>query len=561
LNFSFRDCFPQIRFYHERSQKEVHHSNMRLHPVIIRELRAEARNPANYWMRAAVAALAAAVFLAVSLFPGRRAELVPGVLFSCLNGLMYLALCVLVPVLTADCLSREKREGTLGLLFLTPLTAQGIVLAKSVSHALRSLSLVLVVLPVMALVFLLGGVGWKQVVLALMLDVNALMMGLAAGILASALNREWGRSAALALLLFFIMGCASLMLLVGSFVQLSGLPEEISFWDMMMGAALLLSQIGTLSQFPVPATWWDNLMLATVIASLATFLMLALTFSGTARLLGRSWQDRPLSVRQERRRDFFCSPRFWRARLKSRTRRSLDANPMAWLQQYSWQARLTKWGWCLVFICLELFVVSSTSVYVYDYAEWQLSLAGLLVLGLGFSAAASFMRERRNGAMELILVTPLTVSQVVAGRLKGISLQFLPALCILATAVAAGPANQRPPLAVVLVALGLFAVQPLAGLYFSLRQKRFLSAWIMAMLATLGIPALGGLLMAAAFVPFYLTFEAPIALWEISQAFAAALTGPPCFWAMLLTQGLLATWLWRQLNQVLQRRTFTVNLT
>jgi len=41
-----------------------------------------------------------------------------------------------VPMLAADCVSRERREGTLGLLFLTPLDARGIMLAKSMVHHL-----------------------------------------------------------------------------------------------------------------------------------------------------------------------------------------------------------------------------------------------------------------------------------------------------------------------------------------------------------------------------------------------------------------------------------------
>ena len=52
-----------------------------------------------------------------------------------------MAIWVLVPLLVADCLSRERREGTLGLLFLTPLTANDIVIAKGLSHGLRAVTL------------------------------------------------------------------------------------------------------------------------------------------------------------------------------------------------------------------------------------------------------------------------------------------------------------------------------------------------------------------------------------------------------------------------------------
>jgi ABC-type transport system involved in multi-copper enzyme maturation permease subunit len=59
----------------------------------------------------------------------------------------------LSPLLTADCISQEKREGTLGLLFMTQLTASGIVFGKSLIHGLRSLTLLLGMLPILGLHF------------------------------------------------------------------------------------------------------------------------------------------------------------------------------------------------------------------------------------------------------------------------------------------------------------------------------------------------------------------------------------------------------------------------
>jgi len=71
-------------------------------------------------------------------------------LFRSLHIGLQLAIWFLVPLLTADCISRERRENTLGLLFLTPLGAFDIVIAKSLVHALRGVLLWLAVLPVLA---------------------------------------------------------------------------------------------------------------------------------------------------------------------------------------------------------------------------------------------------------------------------------------------------------------------------------------------------------------------------------------------------------------------------
>ena len=59
---------------------------------------------------------------------------------------------------TTDTLTREKNDGTLGLLFLTDLRGYDVVLGKMFSGSLRSFYGVLAVLPVLALPLLMGGV-------------------------------------------------------------------------------------------------------------------------------------------------------------------------------------------------------------------------------------------------------------------------------------------------------------------------------------------------------------------------------------------------------------------
>ena len=92
-------------------------------PVIIRELQEEARRPFNYWLR--VLAAAALVGIFTMMVWGRQwGPTTSGAeLFGNLNATLFAAIWILVPLLTADCISAERREGTLGLLFLTPLTA------------------------------------------------------------------------------------------------------------------------------------------------------------------------------------------------------------------------------------------------------------------------------------------------------------------------------------------------------------------------------------------------------------------------------------------------------
>ena len=130
-------------------------------PVIARELRASARQPFTYYLRV----LGVAVLLLASLLFGLHRGFAPGFgrqLFAVLHCALFGAIWLLVPMLTADCISRERREGTLGLLFLTPLKGTDIVVAKGLAHGLRAVTLWLAVLPVLTIPFLLGGVSWRR---------------------------------------------------------------------------------------------------------------------------------------------------------------------------------------------------------------------------------------------------------------------------------------------------------------------------------------------------------------------------------------------------------------
>ena len=60
------------------------------------------------------------------------------VLFSMLKWLCFAFACASGIFLTADCLSDEKRDGTLGLLFLTDLRGYDVVTGKIMATSLRS---------------------------------------------------------------------------------------------------------------------------------------------------------------------------------------------------------------------------------------------------------------------------------------------------------------------------------------------------------------------------------------------------------------------------------------
>jgi ABC-type transport system involved in multi-copper enzyme maturation permease subunit len=155
-------------------------------PVIARELRAEARRPAIYWLRVLAAGVIITVFAAFTMSTELEASQLGAALFGVLRKGLLFALWIIVPLMTADCVSREKREATLGLLFLTPLTALDVLTGKAAASILRATTLLLASLPMLVLPFVVGGVVWSEVLFAAATVANALLLGIAAGLYASA---------------------------------------------------------------------------------------------------------------------------------------------------------------------------------------------------------------------------------------------------------------------------------------------------------------------------------------------------------------------------------------
>ena len=170
-------------------------------PILQRELREQARQRSGHWLRVAGAGVVLVVLaLTWDSAPMARQRDGRG-LFAGLNHVLVTAIWLIAPVLTADCLSREKREGTLGLLFLTPLRARDVVVGKAFVQALRAFTIVIAATPALLIPVLMGGVGWLDVLRMLCLQLASLGFALAAGLVASSVTTSWVRARLLAFLM------------------------------------------------------------------------------------------------------------------------------------------------------------------------------------------------------------------------------------------------------------------------------------------------------------------------------------------------------------------------
>src|SRR6185295_11673395 len=132
---------------------------MTLLPIVGRELRVAARRRGTYWNRTLTAFVAIALTAVLLLLATREPTKEIGkMLFSMLSGLFFLTSFLAGIRYTADCLSEEKREGTLGLLFLTDLKGYDVVFGKLVATSISSCYGVLAIVPVLAVPLLMGGI-------------------------------------------------------------------------------------------------------------------------------------------------------------------------------------------------------------------------------------------------------------------------------------------------------------------------------------------------------------------------------------------------------------------
>jgi ABC-type transport system involved in multi-copper enzyme maturation permease subunit len=579
-------------------------------PIIQRELRAEARRPFNYWLRVLGAGAITGAFGLTVLIPvhSRLPTPPPGNflvnpiqqltntgarLFGNLNATLFPATWILVPLLIADCLSREKREGTLGLMFLTKLRAQEIVLGKSLVHGLRALTLFVTMAPTLALPMLFGGVSLNDCLMALLLDASAVALALAAGLLASSFNREWAKAViwAEALSLAFAVAFMSLnkhlheKVIAGTTMTASaGIPPGTMSWAISARAGpdagyltkffhwftfntnLAVEQrawFQTVQAFPGAAIpqftavtqtglWnsvWTNYPASVHRAWFASagkllllsILVLLLTMSLAGRCIKELWRDKPPSTRQLRWRAFFCSLRFWKSFFHRRMTRLLERNPVGWLQQYSWNARLTKWSWCIFVLLVECVFSESLS----DLSRGQDWLVLLLLGGIAMSAAGSFRRELETGALELLLVTPLRVSDLITGRMRGIWMQFLPSVGLMFVAMYVTNAmmfwGRRCEEMTLLI--GGYVILPVVGLYFSLTRKTLLTSW----LGTCGVGVL---------LPWFLSSWLTRFLVLFTPVGPLHALGPPQDVVLLVLQGIVGAAVGLLLHQRLAHRRF-----
>ncbi len=388
-------------------------------PIVERELRVAARKPATFWLRV-VAALVALIIggsvMVLTLTPFVSRMLMGGPIFSTLTWLSLAGALSAGLFFTSDCLSEEKREGTLGFLFLTDLRGYDVVLGKLLATSLRCAFALLAIFPVLAITLLLGGVAPGQFWRTLLALCHALFFSLAVGMFVSALSRHSQKALAGTLLL--------LILLVGLGPVVDGL-NQFAGGSYRPLVSLVSPGYVFLAAANSPAFWP-----AFLVSQGVAWTLLALA-SG---LLPRTWQERPgrTSAKALGRR---YSWRYGGVKRRALLREKLLAiNPVLWLAARERGQAFDLW--CVALLSLVFFfalVVTRASDGWWQ--AWSIINNGLwygLYLWAAAKACQFFAEARRNGMIELLLAAPLTSRETVQGPWRALVRVFaVPMLLLL----------------------------------------------------------------------------------------------------------------------------------
>src|SRR5687767_2504078 len=161
-------------------------------PVVVREMSVLARRKSTYWSRAATGLVSLLIMLWLLLVS--RAHVTYAemgtTIFLVLSSLSF-AFAVLAGVqATSDSVSEEKREGTLGLLFLTDLRGWDVIAGKLAATSFGAVLALMGIIPMLSLALLLGGVTFAQFGLVAVVLLNTLFLSLALGVFVSTLSEN-----------------------------------------------------------------------------------------------------------------------------------------------------------------------------------------------------------------------------------------------------------------------------------------------------------------------------------------------------------------------------------
>jgi ABC-2 family transporter protein len=369
-------------------------------PVAIRELQVTARRTMTYYWRSLNALNAACITLACLLlgFGGALSASSAGhMTFQLLSDIGYGIAAGSAALMTADCISEERRDGTLGFLFLTDLKGFDIIMGKLARLGVPVYCLI-ATFPALGFTMLLGGVSIGDFARVAVTLVNALFFFSALGLLVSAWSWS-GRvavSMAMACVVVFSAPMAGAML----GLNLSGLGMALLLPT--PGGAFLAALYSTSKLVSKP-----NFLASLAVSHALGWLFLILASRIVVRNFSRE-EPKPAA----------------------RSKSVAGPNPALALYSKSTEQKPYRLVFLLAALVASILVVAE---WISPTNWYDIPTFGCVVLGLhlilkywtAHSACRSLPSRRHSGELEILLTTPLDGDAILLGSTTAIKRQLL----------------------------------------------------------------------------------------------------------------------------------------
>ncbi|MEW6305773.1 MAG: ABC transporter permease [Verrucomicrobiota bacterium] len=390
---------------------------MMLPPLVERDLRVAMRkyNPRRwrFLVTCGGAAITGLTILLSRFFPSIDGQLLHLFLF----GFSILAGVSPLMAVVSAALAEERSSAHLGSLFLAGLTPVEVLVGKLAGLVLLHAQFLLCWVPFFAVPFLLGGISFSVYLASLVSLAVLFFFAICACTLAAAFTKDAVAGQYVAYCL--IVGLCGITPLVyhgykwfspGSVVPQIWLLVSPACGPVIVGSRFTL---GTLPDF------YLNCGIVLVLSGLMLWV--------AGRVIIRVWKDDyelvPWKVR-------------WRewlrgdARARAETsRRWLDQNPAAWLAARDRKPVLLAWAlvWGYVILWLVCWVLWPLGwPGVVNFFASALILFIFLSQTMVHATGKCIAEARRDGGLELLLTTPLTVEQIVDGQIQATWRRFVP---------------------------------------------------------------------------------------------------------------------------------------
>lgn len=441
-------------------------------PLAAKELRGATRRWQTYGLRVVYVALSA---LVVARFTyGEMGRLSNPSAYSNLSRELFRAVLLLQVIFAtlaatwaaADLVLKETRRGTLGLLYLTPLSATDVAFGKWKAAMAQALSLVLCGAPVMGVCAYLGGVGALDVAWSLTLTLSIAGIAAAFSFHFSAAVRS--HAGVVGLTLAALLGFSVAPLWFGVFAGW----QTFAFVHPVFAAAVALLPDAAGS---VAADWaWAS-------ATPLSFLFAYFLVRSSSGKLGKRSQDVP------RPDDLLVqSVPGWARRLSSRrpSREVPERDPLLWKEIATRAAlkmdldvqRSVAWIF-VIFLGLAWLATGGEGLGIVAFAGLVFGAAAVL------TGATLFTSDKEGRRFDMLLSTPLRDVDIVRAKLLSglLAPESLKALALLGAVIVAwtlrlGPWGMLATASVLLSYLAFaYALAATASLHAPTAQSAFLS--------------------------------------------------------------------------------------